>query len=199
MSDIPIELFRRIKVALLNCGPVESYDHLQAVFADPRLRPWQNSIPRASAPIAQVNAVMAYLSDRRHANSGENVLALLLCVLSEQIDPGDECHQRLAELAEALERVENGEDGEVRGDELPPPPELVSEIKNLVKDDRLTEALAMLSEVKAYRDEVTLLTRRLNSIHRRERQGIATPPAIDVERTKIAKVILEIVSSRRQR
>jgi hypothetical protein len=106
MAGIPSALYNLLKQALLDCGPFESDAALRAVFVDDRLKPWRNSLPQASNPAARVEAVMAFLVDKRRADTKENALVLLLRVLSERVDTADECHLRLvglaADLAEAL-------------------------------------------------------------------------------------------------
>jgi hypothetical protein len=103
MPGIPPDLNNRIQAVLLECGPFDSDRDIRAVFVDNRLSPWRQSLPQAGNLAARVQAVVEYLHDRYNA-AGDNALVLLLCVLSERIDPGDACHQRLAGLAAELER-----------------------------------------------------------------------------------------------
>jgi hypothetical protein len=99
---IPPDLNNRIQVALLDCGPFSSDDAIRAVFVDNRLSPWRNSLPQANNPNSRVQAIVEFLYDR-FSQAGENAVVSLLRVLSERTDPGDACHQRLADLADKLE------------------------------------------------------------------------------------------------
>jgi hypothetical protein len=103
MAGIPLTLYNPLKQALLDCGPFESDDALRAIFVDDRLKPWRHSLPQASSPTSRAEAIIAFLVDKRRADTKESVLVLLLRVLSERHDPADECHLRLARLAEELE------------------------------------------------------------------------------------------------
>ena len=105
MPGIPSNVYNPLKRALLDCGPFERDDSLRAVFADDRLKPWQQSLPQSSNPTGRAEAIIAFLADRRRADTNENALVLLLRVLSERRDPADECFPRLVRLAEELEEA----------------------------------------------------------------------------------------------
>ena len=200
MSGIPADLFKQLREALLDCGPCGNYNQLQAVFqVYAELSPFRHSIPQAPDPAAQVNAVIAYLVDRQRADTKENALILLLRVLSEQIDPGAECHHRLARLAEELGQVlgDGSSCGSSSVDDQPPTVkvQVVVKIEKLVREDQLAEALEMLSSIEAYRNEATLLAGRLNRVRKQERQGLIAYSVANAERVKIGKAILDLVSS----
>jgi hypothetical protein len=102
-SGIPAHLYSQLRTALLDCGPFATDRELKVIFADERLSPWRNRLPEANNPSERVEGIIGFLHSR-HNTSGENALVLLLCVLSERLDPGDACHQRLADLASEFER-----------------------------------------------------------------------------------------------
>lgn len=204
MLGIPIAIYSRLREALLDCGPFEDDRQLKAVFAHPKLRPWRHSVPQASDPSARVDAAIAFLAEKRRADTGENALVLLLRVLSERIDPADECHPRLVRLAGELEHALGG--SLPAGHTSPPtstpsfPPvsldeEVIAEIEKLVQEDQLAEALGKLSSIEAYRQDATLLTRRLSSIRQQERRGTIIRGDAAVEYTRIAQAILALISS----
>jgi hypothetical protein len=105
---IPPTMYSQLREALLNCGPFANDDQLSAVFAHPLLSPWRNNVPQAPNPAARADAVVAFLLEKRRADTKKNALVLLLYVLSERLDPADQCHHRLARLAEELEEALGG-------------------------------------------------------------------------------------------
>jgi hypothetical protein len=108
VTGIPANMHKRVRETLLDCGPFEKDSQLRAVFAHPKLRPWRHSLPQAGNPADRVDATIAFLVEKHRADTKENALVLLLHVLSERIDPGDECHHRLAALADELQEVLGG-------------------------------------------------------------------------------------------
>jgi hypothetical protein len=108
MDGVPSVMYNPLKQALLDCGPFESDDALRAIFVDERLKPWRHSLPQASSSTSRAEAIIAFLVDKRRADTKESALFLLLRVLSERHDPADECHLRLARLAEELEEALGG-------------------------------------------------------------------------------------------
>jgi hypothetical protein len=104
-GGIPTDTFNQVRQALLDCEPLRDDGHLSAIFAHPKLKPWQHSVPQASSPTARVDAVIAFLIERRRADTGENALVLLLRALGEKLDPADERHPRLVEAAANLNQV----------------------------------------------------------------------------------------------
>lgn len=102
MPGIPSELYNPLCEALLDCGPFGDDRQIRDIFVHSKLQPFQRGLPQATDPAARARAVIAYLSERYRADTKENALVFLLRVLSEGIDAADECHARLAELADAL-------------------------------------------------------------------------------------------------
>jgi nucleoside phosphorylase len=98
------ELYKRLRQALLDCGPFESDRTLRAVFAHPALKPLQSGLPQASSTADRVDEMINFLSNVRNS-SGESMLVVLLRVLSERINPAIDCHHRLAGLANELARA----------------------------------------------------------------------------------------------
>jgi hypothetical protein len=102
---IPAETYAKLCNTLLSCWPFESTMQSAALFLDARLAPWRHGLPQAGNRAAAVDALIAYLYDKRHASSGRSALVLFLEVLAEVIDPGDSCAQELKELARRLEAI----------------------------------------------------------------------------------------------
>jgi hypothetical protein len=94
-------LYRRLRAALLRCGPFESDRALRAVFVDARISAWRDALPEADSPGGRVDAVIEALS-RRQSSAGASALALLMQVLSERAAPGDACHGQLTALAQEV-------------------------------------------------------------------------------------------------
>ena len=105
MSGIPPDIYPRLRRALLDCGPFGDDGQLRAVFAHEKLGPWRHSVPQASNRADRVDATIAFLVEKRRADTQENALVLLMQVLSERLDPAHACHPRLTALAEELERT----------------------------------------------------------------------------------------------
>jgi len=101
-------MYSQLREALLDCGPFENDSQLKSVFAHAKLRPWRHSVPQAANPADRVDAVIAFLVEKQRAGTKENALVLLLRVLSERLDPADECHSRLDRLAGELELALGG-------------------------------------------------------------------------------------------
>ena len=74
------ELRNRLRTALINNESFRTNQSLRALFADSRLRNWQNSLPEATNVSMRVNYVVADLVDRGDTN-GENALYLMLHTL----------------------------------------------------------------------------------------------------------------------
>jgi hypothetical protein len=107
-KGIPTDLYHPLRRTLLACGPFNSESAIQRVFSHELLRPWQNKLPQAENREARVEATMAFLSEQQRSDTGDNVLVILLRVLAEGVDPGDECHHRLKDLAEKLAAALSG-------------------------------------------------------------------------------------------
>ena len=107
-AGIPPTMYSQLRKALLDCGPFGNDSQLRSVFAHAKLRPWRHSVPQAANPADRVDAVIAFLVEKQRADTKENALVLLLRVLSERLDPADECHPRLTRLASELELALGG-------------------------------------------------------------------------------------------
>ena len=99
------DMFNQVRRALMDCEPLRDDGRLRAIFAYPKLKPWQHSVPQAPTLTARVDAVIAFLIERSRADTGENALVLLIRALSEQLDPADDRHPRLVELAANLNQA----------------------------------------------------------------------------------------------
>ena len=101
MSGIPGDLYGRLQAALLRCGPFDSDRALRSRFVDARLSAWRDALPEADSRVGRVQAVIDALSQRANP-TGDNALALFLCVLADGTPPGDACHGQLAALAQEV-------------------------------------------------------------------------------------------------
>lgn len=100
--SMPPFLHNRVREALMECGPFGSNEELRAIFADPRISQWRNSLPEGSSRSLRVNFLIQFLLDAWNTN-GENALVLFLIVASEQYEPIDPCWKMLKDLARELE------------------------------------------------------------------------------------------------
>jgi hypothetical protein len=107
MSGIPSHLSGPLREALADCEQFETNRSLRAVFAHEWLSPWRNSLPQADSLMGRVDAVINFLHEKRRRD-GSNALVLLLRVLRGKINEHDERHQRLSDLADALETAFGG-------------------------------------------------------------------------------------------
>jgi hypothetical protein len=149
-------MHKRVRETLLDCGPFEKDSQLRAVFAHPKLRPWRHSLPQAGNPADRVDATIAFLVEKHRADTQENALVLLLRVLSERLDPGDECHHRLAALADELESV-----GEFN-------PALGGSPVKQPSASTSTSATTPMEEVASLKRQLTKLKRNLLTIEERK-------------------------------
>lgn len=94
-------LYQALCKILQECGPFASTEALRAIFAHPRLRPWQESLPETNSSQERVEQVIAFLADRFNTQ-GQNALVLLLQVLRDRLHPEDLCHARLNRVAADL-------------------------------------------------------------------------------------------------
>ena len=113
MFRISSDTHKRLRDALLDCGPFDSDAQVRAVFAHPKLRPWKFSLLEASRKADRVDFAIADLSER-YSVAGENALVLFLRALSERLHPDDECFHRLIELADELDRASRGDPSTAR-------------------------------------------------------------------------------------
>ena len=197
MADTSSDMYRQLRKVLLDCGPFGDDSQLRTIFAHPKLKPWRHNVPQAPNPAARMDTALAFLIEKRRADTQENALVLLLRVLSDRLDPADECHPRLVKLADQLEDTLGGGSSDstsIRS--LALDAEITSEIEEMVREDQLAEALTRLSNVEGYRREATLLTGRLNRICKQERRGTMDRDDANIERTKMSEAILGLISSR---
>lgn len=102
MSGIPPQLHQQIRTVLLECGPFDDNNQIRDLFTDGRISPWRFSLPSRDNVIARVEAYIAFLAGKRRADDGQNALVLLLHVLSERLEEGDNCSPRLTAVAHDL-------------------------------------------------------------------------------------------------
>jgi SMODS-associated and fused to various effectors sensor domain/Calcineurin-like phosphoesterase len=102
MSGLPSEINIRLRDALLHCNQFASTRQLGAVFGtNESLRLWRSGIPEADSLAGRVNLTIDYLIDKFHS-SGENGLVILVHSLADSVDPADNLHRILGELADEL-------------------------------------------------------------------------------------------------
>lgn len=105
MPGIPPEIYSRLRNALLNCDQFDTAQRLRNFFkANAALTPWQSHWQTGS-PSELVEDAIGYLNDKFRDDTKENALVMLLRLLANSIDPADDRHQILAELAEELNVV----------------------------------------------------------------------------------------------
>ncbi|QKQ75115.1 metallophosphoesterase [Nostoc sp. TCL240-02] len=105
MPGIPPEIYSRLRNALLNCDQFDTAQRLRNFFkANAPLTPWQSHWQTGS-PSELVEDAIGYLNDKFRDDTKENALVMLLRLLANSIDPADDRHQILAELAEELNVV----------------------------------------------------------------------------------------------
>jgi hypothetical protein len=80
-----------------------------------------------------VDAIIAFLLDKHRSDTKENALVLLLRVLGERTDSGDACHNRLMELADALEKNEGVQESPDQTINVSHPEEIASLKRQLAK------------------------------------------------------------------
>ena len=103
IKSLPPGIIARLHAALLDCGPFSSDYALNAIFIDERINPWRDTlITGVYNKTERVESIISCLLNKYNTRH-ENALVLLLHVLSDRISPEDACHQRLIELADALE------------------------------------------------------------------------------------------------
>ncbi|GAB4537166.1 MAG: hypothetical protein Kow0063_23520 [Anaerolineae bacterium] len=191
MADISSGLHKRLRETLLDCGPFEDDSQLRAVFAHPKLKPWRHSLPQASNPAGRVDATIDFLRERRRADTRENALVLLLRVLSERLDPGDECHLRLVELAGELAQVfEGGLSTSLE--------RFVQSLREQVAQGEIELVLDQLdnyltASAPDLRDEVILLAARYNRLRRDERKGIISRDTAQADQNRLVNDLLDLL------
>ncbi len=104
MSGMDPGLLNRLRKTLIGCSAFASNAELRACFIDARIHPWLPQLPEADNLAQRVDAVIAYLYDKKN-QSQENALFLLLHVLAEREDPADDRHQALLDLTNILENT----------------------------------------------------------------------------------------------
>lgn len=75
--------------------------------------------------------------------------------------------------------------------------EIVTELRNLVREDHLEAALDALSSLTKYQLHADLLVHRLNRINSQEQKGTIHRGEVNAERSGIAEKILRLISSKR--
>jgi len=105
---IPAQLYKRLSEALLNCEQFDNDQLLRRFFKSYKLlSPWANSLPQADSTAQRVTRVIGFLVEQYRKDTKENVLVVLVRLLSDIIDPVDSRHQTLSELADELNRIFN--------------------------------------------------------------------------------------------
>ena len=103
-SQMTSELYRELRTVLLDCGPFDSDAEVSAVFAQPDLQPFRNSLPSGNSRANRVDLVIAYLQ-HKYRTDNRNALALFLQILAERAPEAVACHHRLRNVAERLREI----------------------------------------------------------------------------------------------
>lgn len=102
MPGIPPEIYSRLRNVLLNCDQFDTAQRLRNFFkANAPLTPWQSHW-QAGSPSELVEDAIGYLNDKFRDDTKVNALVMLVRLLTNSIDPADDRHQILAELADEL-------------------------------------------------------------------------------------------------
>jgi hypothetical protein len=108
MPGIPAPLYKRLSEALSQCDQFENNQQLRSFFKGyDFLSPWANSLPQANSTAQRVTLVIGFLVEQCRNDTKENVLVILVRLLSDTIDPVDSRHQTLSELADELNMIFN--------------------------------------------------------------------------------------------
>lgn len=103
MPGIPAPLYKRLSEALSQCDQFESNEELRSLFKGYAiLSPWANSLPQANSTAQRVTLVIGFLVEQYRYDTKENVLVILVRLLSQRIESVDSRHQTLSELADEL-------------------------------------------------------------------------------------------------
>lgn len=103
MPGIPAPLYNRLSEALSKCDQFESNEELRSLFKGyALLSPWANSLPQANSTAQRLTLVIGFLVEQYRNDTKENVLVILVRLLSQTVDPVDSRHQTLSELADEL-------------------------------------------------------------------------------------------------
>ena len=105
ISEIPSEIYSKLRNALLNCEQFDSVERLRNFFkVNASLTPWQGRW-QAGSPLEMVEDAIGYLHDKFRSDTKENALVILVRLLAESINPADSRYQTLVELAQELNVV----------------------------------------------------------------------------------------------
>ncbi|MCB8945577.1 MAG: hypothetical protein H6658_17650 [Ardenticatenaceae bacterium] len=102
MTGIPADTLKNLRQTLLQCEEYfDSNASLRDLFATDTLAPFRRGLPERSSLSARVDALIAYLSNKKLAD-GRSALPLFLHTLSQNYDPTDHRHTTLQTLAASL-------------------------------------------------------------------------------------------------
>jgi len=108
MPGIPAQLYKRLSEALSQCDQFENNLQLRSFFkVYDLLSPWADRLPQANNTTQRVTQVIGFLINESREDPKENVLVILVRLLSNTSDPVDSRHQTLSNLADELNIVLN--------------------------------------------------------------------------------------------
>jgi predicted MPP superfamily phosphohydrolase len=108
MPGIPAQLYKRLSEALSQCDQFENNLQLRSFFkVYDLLSPWADRLPQANNTTQRVTQVIGFLINEYRKDPKENVLVILVRLLSNTSDPVDSRHQTLSNLADELNIVLN--------------------------------------------------------------------------------------------
>jgi hypothetical protein len=102
MPGIPTEINKPLRKVLIECGPFDTEGALTALFAHEWLYPWRYNVPHANSPMGRVDETINFLHNK-HRSDGSNALVLLLKIISDRLDPADECYHRVIDITNKLQ------------------------------------------------------------------------------------------------
>ena len=172
-SGVPSNLYGRLRAVLLDCGPFNTDRELSEIFVDDRLNTWKDRLPEADSRNGRVASVIKFLY-YKYNDVEENALVLLLHVLSEITDPGDACHQHLADLACELEREVKSRNS-AGFDSAEQADQILSQGINSLDVDREIEQLALYFQRQKNVPVETVVVPTLEATIDRIRKELADP------------------------
>ncbi len=111
-EGIPPSLYNELRIVLLQCGPFDTDANLRAIFADARISPWRNELPKCNNATERVEGVIDMLYNKYNKDK-ENALVLLLYALVDRVQSRDACRDRLSEVVHKIEQFRKPKDTSV--------------------------------------------------------------------------------------
>jgi formylglycine-generating enzyme required for sulfatase activity len=102
---IPARIYSTLRTVLLSCDSFDNDTGLQNIFVHEKLRPWKDRLSSSCKnKEARVDDTIKSLAEE-YRDTGENVLVILLRVLTDRTSPENDLHSRLKKIADQLEKA----------------------------------------------------------------------------------------------